>query len=157
GWPASARLSWSGPAQSQAAPIGPQNFRSTQTWQQRLAGVPEFLARTGLSFPELLDLLGTRFVNPNPAAPRVKLQPYGDPCDLATTRLGGLADGNDASLTDVHRFIRLWRRLGGPMVDLDRAIAAFGPNLDVSIQQIGIARHLQDGLATQFGVRVPWK
>ena len=38
--------------------------KRTPSWFEMLAHVPNFLARTGVSYVELIDLLGTRYINP---------------------------------------------------------------------------------------------
>ena len=144
---ATAKLLWSSASQPTKTTIGPQHLRTTQTWHQHLAWVPEFLKRSGLEFNDLLNLLATRFVNPNPAAPAITLQQNGDPCDLGTTLVGNLAANEGAALRKIHRLLRLWRKADVPMGDLDKAIFAFGGNLDdVFLDKLADARWLQADL-----------
>ena len=86
-----------------------------------LRNVREFLKQTGLSYPDLIELLKTRFVN---AAQALTLDapPDADPCDLDQTTIKNL---DLAALGKMHRFIRLWRKAGGAMADLDKALTAF--------------------------------
>jgi hypothetical protein len=124
--------------------------KRSATWYEylaHLARVPEFLHRTGLNFDELLDLLATRFVNSNPAAPTVVLRPHHDPCDLGTTVLDNLTANDNAALKNIHRFVRLWRKVGGPMSDLDKAISALGGGLDGEfLVNFADAKRLQNDL-----------
>jgi len=149
-----AELRWSGPGVPKE--IVPARYLwSHQPWAMHLASVPEFLRRTGLVFQELLDLLATRLVNPDPAAPRVALQSAGDPYDLATTRLTGLEADGGAPLRDIHRFIRLWRKVGGTMAELDRAVAVFGRGAEGLVEGLADARRLGRELASLSGAAVP--
>jgi hypothetical protein len=99
-------------------------------WGQRphqppddLGDLKTFLDRAGLSHAELTELLLTRFVNPGPPARAVEIVPE-DGCDLDEMRLTGLT--TDEVLGRTHRFVRLWRVLGWPVRDLDRAISVLG-------------------------------
>ena len=144
-----------------------------------VAGVPEFMNRTKLSYIELVELLKTRFVNPHRQALK-KLENAGitykevrsliqgnftdiDPaiqgkltnaeltlddvkqlieqhlhtivlysekadCDLSATLIQYL-DGSsldDSDLWKIHRFIRLWRKLGWTISELDAALISLG-------------------------------
>ncbi len=51
--------------------------------------------------------------------------PGADPCDLGNIRLGGL---NADVLQRLHRFVRLWRKLGWPISDLDKLLASLQAN-----------------------------
>lgn len=158
--------------------------KRSPSWVERLAHVPTFLARTGVTYVELVDLLRTRYINPalpqgealaaferipvsygvlatlvasnfaDPSAQTLKaladagmtvadlaawaaehfgalgklivLDAPDSACDLTLTRLQHL-DGtllDDAELSRLHRLIRLWRKLGWTMQDLDRAMVA---------------------------------
>jgi Tc toxin complex TcA C-terminal TcB-binding domain/ABC toxin N-terminal region/Neuraminidase-like domain/Salmonella virulence plasmid 28.1kDa A protein len=76
--------------------------------------------------------------------------PSGSDCDLTNTRLQHL-DGTllvDSELSKMDRFIRLWRKLGWSLADLDRALAALqASNIDdVSLNQLALIKQLQDDL-----------
>ncbi len=149
-----------------------------------ITGVPEFLRRTELSYVELVDLLKTRFINPNQrsliaadqflkeaeftnedirtliannfANPTTEIQAklteaeisleqiqalleplrsttiilYAErsECELDKTLVQYL-DGNsltDADAWKLQRFIRLWRKLGWTMPELDSALLSLG-------------------------------
>lgn len=90
-----------------------------------LETVQDVLDRSGLSYAELDALLATWFVNPDgalmiSAAPGAPV----DTCNTQRLRIDGL---DDAVLSRVHRFVRLWRCLGWSVPDLDRAVRALVP------------------------------
>ncbi len=97
------------------------------TWTGTLAVATEFLDRSGLSFPELLDLLHVSWVNPDWTIGLVS--PEGEShCDLARMRLqdATLVDPDDAFYDRARRFVRLWRKLDWSIVDLDKVLVALG-------------------------------
>jgi len=105
----------------------PRNqLRCNRPWHYVLSAVPEFLRRTELSYHELLELLQTRYMNPNPESPNVWIEAQGDPSDLENSWLRGLTFDNYAPLRDAHRFLRLQRKLGWSIRDLDQALTAHG-------------------------------
>ena len=96
--------------------------------------VDVFLQQTELSYKELLTLLLCDFINPIISGNRKigivakAKDEYGDKvppdtCDLHLLELKGM-DGDD--LEKIHRFLRLWRKLGWSMYELDLATKAFG-------------------------------
>jgi hypothetical protein len=90
-------------------------------WTARLAKLPEFLDRSGLDYLEALTLFNlqslTAGMNPAPALSS------SDPasCDPAKINVSGLSA---AYLDRLARFLRLWRKLGWTLRDVDRALAA---------------------------------
>lgn len=91
------------------------------SWLVYLASVPELLNRTGIQYLDLIELLKTRFLNPHQAS---TLQgPVDDNCDLTQTEITNL-DG--IVLKKMNRFIRLWRKSGWQIRELDKAIKAMG-------------------------------
>jgi hypothetical protein len=174
-------------------------------WVEELTRVPTFLARTGISYVELIELLRTQYFNPalpqgealvaferipisysalatlvasnfaDPTAQTLKVLadaemtvadlaawaaehfgPLGklivldapdSVCDLTLTRLQHL-DGTQldaAEWSRLHRFIRLWRKIGWTVQDLDRAIIALqAPDITPSfLRQLGQIVQLQ--------------
>jgi hypothetical protein len=177
-------------------------------WKDRLAGVPEFLQRTGIAYADLVALVTTAFINPgypqgtdgdlfmripfsyatlaalvqsgfaNPdqsilaalsnaqidlatlmawsnanyqkISKLIVLEAPDATCNLETTRLQHL-DGtpvDDPELSKLHRLIRLWRKLGWSIADLDRVLAALGaadvtPDVLTSLAQV---KQLQSSL-----------
>jgi hypothetical protein len=113
----------------------PRPDRPTETvsgdWKAVLALVPVFLHRSGLRYEELLDLLDTKFVQKEAAnvhgvhvaAPAEQLVQ----CNINEFQLAHL---NEATLLRMSFFIRLWRKLGWTMRELDHYLMAMeGGNL----------------------------
>ena len=100
-----------------------------------LRTVRVFLDKSGLSYAELVELLKTKFINPNLADPNLSIvirsvDPL-DPGTCDTTKLrianaaNNLSDREFQSFLDrTHRFARLWRKLGWTVRELDKAISA---------------------------------
>ena len=109
-------------------------------WDVVLQRVSLFLQQSGLAYKELLELLGTHFINPfaSPGTPgnRVLGIVSDDPNDLATCDLSKLeilvidstiADKKAqliATWNRIHPLVRLWRKIGWTLRDLDKAITA---------------------------------
>jgi hypothetical protein len=93
---------------------------TTKPWEQWVASVPEFMAKTGLEFDDLVKLLKTQFINPGQT---ITLNSP-DPCDLTQTVITPLTD---TALASILPFIRLWKTLGWAMSDLDKVLAALAP------------------------------
>ena len=103
-----------------------------------------FLQRTGIDYEDLLALLNTRFLNPNQSmllAPPVG----GDPCDLDTLQIQNL---NADVLLQMFRFIRLWKKLGWQIAELDLAISSLSSTgIDNALlQKIAALQELQTAL-----------
>ena len=93
-----------------------------------LSQVEAFLQATGLLATDLPNLLSSDFVNPVRSSGRTIGLATNATCDPSSqdSQLTGL-DSN--ALDRICRFVRLWRRLGWTMSDLDAAIAALGADL----------------------------
>jgi len=100
-----------------------------QAWESDIAGVPTFLAKTGVAYTDLVSLILTKFINPSrSSAQAVVLNDPSSSCDLSQTVIQHL-DGSpidDTSLQKLNRFIRLWRKLGWPIADIDKVMTALG-------------------------------
>jgi hypothetical protein len=107
-------------------------------WEVVLQRVSIFLQQSGLTYNELLELLGTYFVNRGTSGGRTLGIVSVDPEDATTCKLSQLElqvvaevpsqrDALIAAWGRIHRFVRLWRKLGWTMRDLDRAITALTP------------------------------
>ena len=125
-------------------------------WDVVLQRVSIFLQKSGLSYKELLELLGSYFINPPASAGTPGGRLFGivstDSKDPTTCHLSELeiqvidkaipeADKKDkliAVWNKCHRFVRLGRKLGWTMRDLDQTITAFNP------------ANLNDGFLTQL-------
>ncbi len=118
-------------------------------WVETLSHVRPFLKQSGLSYEEFLRLLATRLINP---AGSIRIESV-DPDDPATCDTHKLQITNlDASvLGRIHRFVRLWRRLGWTIRELDLAVQVFqgsvaNPNTRLVprlIEQLAVAYRLQ--------------
>jgi hypothetical protein len=91
-----------------------------------LETVRETLDRSGLSYTELEALLATWFINPDrtlaispkPGAPI-------DTCDATNLKINNLTAD---VLNLMHRFVRLWRKLGWTIPEVDKAIRVITPD-----------------------------
>lgn len=111
-------------------PSNNQDRIATGNWLEVLSGrVDVFLQQSGMTYAEMLKLLGTYFVNPTVGDGRaihIKStdSDHPDICETAKLRLAGF-DLEAAARTV--RFVRLARALGWSLRDLDRAVTAFRP------------------------------
>lgn len=108
---------------------------SPAAWLTELRTVRLFLDKSGLSYAELVELLKTKFINPNLGDPNLgivivsanSLEP--GTCDTQKLRVAN-AQNNLSNpefqnfLDRVHRFVRLRRKLGWTATELDKAISA---------------------------------
>jgi hypothetical protein len=94
----------------------------TGTWIEVLKRVALFLHRTDLSYRQLLELLDTKFINPDNKIVLASIN-ANDPytCDINNLKIENL---DETALIKVARFLRLWRKLGWTMNELDKAIKA---------------------------------
>ena len=98
-------------------------------WRDVVKGrVDIALQQSGLAYKELYQLLDTYFINPESDRGRVRVvskeKTTQEPCQLNNSELT-LFDETTAVKTV--RFVRLWRKLGWSMSELDQAITAFRP------------------------------
>lgn len=176
--------------------------KRSPSWVELLTHVPMFLAKTGVSYVDLIELVKMHFINPNLPQGKdleifekvpfsyatlehlvqanfagldeiallkagideanfkdwairmvttlgklIVLDAPDSACDLTLTRLQNL-DGtplDDVELSRLHRFIRLWRKSGWTVHDLDRAISALqAPDITPAfLRQLGHIVQLQ--------------
>ncbi|CAM4076720.1 neuraminidase-like domain-containing protein [Zobellia nedashkovskayae] len=96
--------------------VAKQNVYWKFNTNQTSVNVSDFLDRTKLSYQELLELLMVRFVN-NPNLPsRSVIERPVDTCDVDVQKINNLDIGRFDSM---HRFLRLWRKTGWKMWELD--------------------------------------
>ena len=113
---------------------GPQTWAALEgiepdTLDFLLGHVPTFLSRTELEYTDLVELVKTRFVNPDQTSTplpdtTVVLYSPNSVCDLEQTWIQHL-DGTTlprSQWKDIHRFLRLRNTLGWTMQELDKAI-----------------------------------
>ena len=82
-----------------------------------------------MQYDELVELLKTRLINPEPApstSGTIVIHTVDEACDLAarTLRYRGGNPLKSPAWDCFQRFIRLWRKLGWPIHDVDRALTA---------------------------------
>jgi hypothetical protein len=115
-------------------------FERTGTWSQVLAYVSIVMQQARLTYRELLDVLQTLFM----AAARPTITP---PDECQPSKLTLVAADLEASLRLVHRFVRLWRRTGWTVRELDRALVVFNRTLDATaLQGIALLKLLNERL-----------
>ena len=96
--------------------VAKQNVYWKFNTNQTSVEVSDFLDRTKLTYEELLELLLVRFVN-NPDLPsRSVIERPADTCDVDVQKINNLDVGR---FDLMHRFIRLWRKTGWKMWELD--------------------------------------
>ncbi len=107
-----------------ATPTDPTT-NATGPWLGVLSNVEVLLHRAGLSYQELLQLLDLSAVNPDGT---VFIFDGADPnaasCDTSTFVLRNLTAD---ALTRLHRFVRLWRKLGCTLWELDLLLPVASP------------------------------
>ena len=97
-------------------------------WLNRLSLVSEeFLPRTGVLYVDLVEVLKTQYLNPA-SGNNIRLVSPNNNCSLEEVKL---LHFNNSLLTageygKLHRFIRLWRKLGFTIDETDKAIMALG-------------------------------
>ena len=94
----------------------------TGTWLQVLAFVPILLHRADLRHRELVQLLATRFINPDGAIKIVETT--ADNFATCDTGKQAIVTWTPDALSRFDRFVRLWRRLGCAIWDLDKVLMA---------------------------------
>jgi len=99
---------------------------SEASWTGILRHVRILLARSGLTFDQLSQLLNTTYLN---ADGSVVLSPTpADSCDLGTMLVTASSAAAYSVLFDrLHRFVRLWRHLSWSIYELDAAIRMLQP------------------------------
>lgn len=96
--------------------------------QQELVKVPVFLAQSGLDYEEFAALLDTSFMD-GLGAPMISPVDACSPSDMTLA----WTDPNqmDAAFRAVHRFVRLQRRIGYSIRELDQALTAWNGVIDI--------------------------
>ena len=106
-------------------PADPDNT-ITETWLEHLTRVPVFLQRSGLSLAELLELWETRFILPEGT---ISAEPPNS-CNLNDFWITALTQ---EELDRAHRFLRLRRKLGWTIRELDKVLSALQPDQSVAL------------------------
>ncbi len=90
-----------------------------------LTTVQELLDRAGLAYADLEALLATWFINPSGAV-AITAKDGAPVATCDTTRLQILSLTSEV-LDRLHRFVRLWRKLGWTISEVDQSLRAFAP------------------------------
>lgn len=133
------------PAASEANAGKQNDYWGLDTTQSTLP-VSDFLEKAKITYHQLLDLLQVQFVNPK-ANKSVINRPIDD-CDVDLQTIDNLTL---PKLDKMHRFLRLWRRTGWEMWELDLLIrnAKVGNSTlnDACLVALKRFRDLQEGLS----------
>lgn len=118
----------------------------TGTWIEVLGHVNVMLNRSGLSYKELLQLLDMRYVNRDGSLSIFDTADVNAAnCDTSTFTIRNLTAD---SLDRTNRFIRLWRKLGCEMWELDLMVPDKSPDpellTDVVVQNISAIQRLRE-------------
>jgi hypothetical protein len=135
-----------------------EDVGEASNWVQALKHAPKFLEKSGLSYQELRELLLTSFINPRTVPfpeGRLRIEFSGQECDLDKASIVNL--DKEAALKIV-RFVRLQRKLGWSIPDLDRAIKALnGENLNPNfLVQLSYIKQLQSDLKVPLSHLLSW-
>jgi hypothetical protein len=142
---------------------------ATGNWDVVLQRVSIFLQQSGLAYKELLEVLGSYFINPVAGNGRRFGIVSTDLENPATCNLSRLQiQVTDSQITDkvtalqdawnkIHRFVRLARKLGWTIRDLDKAMVALDPRNgarpDITAKFLVQMSHIQR-LSAKFGLPV---
>lgn len=128
------------------------------TWLSLLSHVGTFLQRSGLKFDELVELIEFDFIHgPTGASPRVVVTAEiadAQECNYFDFLLLNLEENQAQRLS---LFIRLWRRMGVPLRDLDRALMSIDDGaLPTSLGAISALERLRREMRVPLGEIVSW-
>jgi hypothetical protein len=135
------------------------------TWIELMARVPVFLHRSGLSYQELLDLLDTEFAHGDVGGgQRLRIEPTSTDQNQKAKDLEdcnyynfGITNLNTPALRRLSFFIRLWRRLGWTMQDLDCHLMKIEANrIPQHLKTVSLVKRLSDELNVPPRAIVAW-
>src|SRR5690606_23941628 len=123
------------------------------SWANHLKNVGNFLKASGIDYGALRELLDSSFMAPFLQEGQPPLQPelgY-DVCDVDHLQFATLVGSVEDVWAALHRFLRLQRRLGWAIREVDKVLTTFGGSIDDAvIERLGDLEVLQ----RRFG-RVP--
>jgi hypothetical protein len=94
----------------------------------QIVTVQDLLDRSGLKYSELEQLIAAWFIN---SAGAFEINPISDAsldtCDTTRLKVNGLTEN---VLSSLHRFVRLWRKLGWTIEETDQVLRALTPGSD---------------------------
>lgn len=132
-------------------------------WREQCRCVSEFLRRTEISYDELVELLKTRFLNPHqylgtlPSSAIVLYSAKGTYDDLETLFLSypdGKGDIPETTWAKIIRFLRLWKKLGWTLHEVDLAIQVLGISGDAFDRRLFIELSAIKRLQVDLGLPV---
>jgi peptidoglycan hydrolase-like protein with peptidoglycan-binding domain len=111
-----------------------------------------FMRRSKLSYTEVLELLLVKWINNHPqSSSAIKIERPVDTCDTSVQSIVNLTF---SKFDQIHRFIRLWRKTGWAMWELDLLIRneTIGANVinDITLINLKRFRLLQEKLKLPF-------
>ena len=135
-----------------------EDVGEASNWVQALKHAQKFLEKSGLSYRELRELLLTSFINPRTVLfpeGRLRIEFSGQECDLDKASIVNL---NQQTALKIVRFVRLQRKLGWSIPNLDRAIKALnGKNLNPNfLVQLSHVKQLQNDLKVPLSHLLSW-
>ena len=95
-------------------------------WINEISNVTTFLKKSELTYQDLLELLSTRFINPDPENREIDVSPQ-DACDTHEINLKSNGHLTDSVFNKIHRFIRFQRKTGWSITELDQCFTALNP------------------------------
>jgi hypothetical protein len=121
-------------------------------WVENLSELRRFMAQSGLTFEEVHELLATAFANPGGA---MEVDFEGVSCDIDHAAVDGLTD---EAAGRIHRVVRLARRLGWHVYDVDRALTALGDGRldDAFLEALAHVLRLHDTLHVPVVELLSW-
>ena len=129
----------------------------TGTWIEVLSSVNVMLHRTGLTYKELLQLLDMKYINPTGS---IFILDTADAnaanCDTSKFTISHLTEDG---LNRMHRFIRLWRKLGCEMWELDILLPDVNADPNIIDKQItdGILQDISKANALRVQFSLDWR
>jgi hypothetical protein len=129
-------------------------------WVKALSLVPVFLHRTGLTYQQLLDLLDTEFVHVDTGSSHgVHVIASAVTTDLIDCNYNNfqLAHLNLPTLERISFFVRLWRKLGWSMREVDRYLVSLeGAQIPNNLVMLAQVKRLTDELKQKPLVVISW-
>lgn len=121
---------------------------ATSSWEDELVKVSVFAERFDVTVDEIRELVATPYVEARGSSVAVDTVSLGDPCNYEDLRIVGLtASTIQEGFADIHRFMRLSRRLGWAFRDLGVVLEALGQPAaitDTVLNTLAVVKELVD-------------
>ncbi|MCB0555605.1 MAG: peptidoglycan-binding protein [Phaeodactylibacter sp.] len=128
---------------------GLYGFDSEEEAIVHLTKLVNFARRAGVTYKELIGLAKTRFINPGQTEILYDPEESGDECcfEAMEFKLEGNTEEKKDFFIRLHRFIRLWKKLGWTVEELDKTITAFGtPGMEELLIRIAQVNRVMEKL-----------